>query len=179
MPVKINLLKNRHTLSEAEYQRERQYYRYALTGLTMAVVVTLAVSIWQFILTRQLNSLEETIGQSTQKLVGLAEANAKQIYLKSRLKLITAFLDDRTVARQSIQRVFSISVPGVSVSSATFESDSVLRIQATATDVLSFSNLVDYLQNDTDFFLQVVSRGVTRLQDGTYQMDLALTIPKG
>lgn len=179
MPVKINLLKNRHTLSEAEYQRERLYYRYAVTGLTIAVVITVAVSIWQFMLTRQLNSLEESIGQSSQKLVGLAEANAKQIYLKSRLKLITSFLDDRSVARQSVQRVFSISVPGVSVSSATFESDSVLRIQASAADVLSFSDLVDYLENEDEFFLQVVSRGVTRLQDGSYQMDLALTIPKG
>lgn len=179
MVVTINLIKNRHTLSEVEYQRERKYYRYATIGLVVAVVVTVAVSIWQFVLTRELKGLEESIGNSTKELAGLADANAKQIYLKSRLKLITSFLDDRSVARQALQRVFSITIPGVSVSGANFESESVLSIQITASDVISLSQFLDYLTNDNDFFIQSVSRGISRLQDGKYQMNVSLTIPKG
>lgn len=179
MAVTINLLKNRHTLSEAEYQRERNFYRYAMLSLVMVMVVTVAISIWQLVLSRELASLESSIGASTKELAGLSSANAKQIYLKSRLKLITAFLDDRSVARQALQRIFSINIPGVSVSGASFESESVLSVQATANDVLSLSQLIDYLTNDNDFFLQIVSRGITRLPDGKYQMDVSLTIPKG
>lgn len=179
MSVKINLLKKRHTLSETEYQKERTYFRYAMTTLVVAVVITVAISIWQFVLTRKLNGLETRLGVLTQQLVGLSEANAKQIYLKSRLKLITAFLDERTVARQAIQKVFSINIPGVTLASVNFESENVINVQATAENVVDFGNLIDYLNQDSGFFLQIVSRGVTRNQDGRYQMEVALTLPKG
>lgn len=178
MSIKINLLKNRHTLSEAEYQRELKYYKYSMIVAVAVVVITTAVSIWQFVLTRQLNSLEAKIGKSTQELLGLSEANAKQVYLKSRLKLITSFLNDRSIARQSLQRIFSIDIPGVSVSGARFESENVIHMQALAEDILAFTKLVDYFEQDSDFFIQVVSRGISRQQDGKYQMDLLLTIPK-
>jgi cytoskeletal protein RodZ len=179
MAVAINLLKNRHTLSEAEYQKERKYYSYTVMLAVFAVVVTVAVSVWQFVLTRQFNSLEKSIAKSAQELVGLSQANAKQIYLKSRLKLITSFLDERSIARQSLQRVFSLAIPGVSIHGANFESDSVLNVQLVADDILALTELTNYFETDNEFFLQVVNRGITRQQDGKYQMDVSLTIPKG
>ena len=178
MPIKINLIKNRHTLSEAEYQRERAYFRMATIAMAVVTVITLAVALWQFVLTTQLNSIESSVSKSTKQLQGLSQASAKQIYLKSRLKLITAFLDDRSVARQSLQNVFSISIPGVTITGASFESDNVLRISANAADVNVLTHLVDYLSTDDGFFLQAVSRGISRSADGTYQLEVALTIPK-
>ncbi len=179
MPVKINLLKNRHTLSEVEYRREAAYFRYAVMAAVFVVIITVAVSVWQFILTRQLNSLESEISKSSKELAGLTSANAKQIYLKSRLKLISDFLDDRSVARQSLQKIFSLSIPGVTVSGVRFDSEGTIDLQATAKDIISLSGLIDYLESENDFFLQVVSRGITRMQDGQYQMDVSLTIPRG
>lgn len=178
MPIKINLIKNRHTLSEAEYQRERTYFRMSLIAMAIVTVITLAAALWQFVLTTQLNSIETSVGKSTKQLQGLSQASAKQIYLKSRLKLITAFLDDRSVARQSLQNVFSIQIPGVAITGASFESDNILKISASASNVIVLSHLVDYLSTDDGFFLQAVSRGISRSPDGSYQMDLALTIPK-
>lgn len=178
MPVKINLLKNRHTLTEKEYQQEQKYYRYSIMVITVSVVVALILSGWQFILTRNLNSLEKQFAQYTKDLQGLAQANAKQLYLKSRLKLISNFMTERSVSRQALQKIFSLDLPGVSVSSATFEGDNTLHIQATAKDVIVFGQMVEYFSKDSGFFLQVVSKGVSRLEDGAYQMDLLLTLPK-
>lgn len=178
MAISINLLKNRHTLSEKEYKQEQSYFRYAMMATVLVVVITLAVSIWQFILTRQLDKVEQEITQSTSQMQTLSEANARQIYLKSRLRLITAFLDDRAVSRQALQSVFSIDLPDVIISGASFESDDVLKIQATARSVESFNALTEYVASGNDFFIQVVSEGVNRLQDGSYQMNLLLTIPK-
>jgi len=179
MPVNINLLKNRHTLSEADYQKERNYYKYSIVSMVVVVAVTLGVSIWQFVLTRQLNGIEEKITNSSKNLQNLSEASAMQIYLKSRLKLITAFLDEREVSRQALQRVFSVEIPGVIISGASFESDNVLKVQATATDALSLSQFVDYVSKGDEFFVQIISEGISRTQSGEYQMNLLLTIPKG
>lgn len=178
MPLKINLIKNRHTLSEKDYQRERTYFRYASIFAVTVTVITVAVSLWQFVLTRELSQIENSITTATQQLQGFAEANAKQIYLKSRLKLISSFLDDREVARQAIQKVFSIQIPGVSISGLSFETENTLDIQATAHDVLAFGQLIDYVSRDDGFFLQIISRNVTRNESGEYVMNLLLTIPK-
>lgn len=178
MSLKINLIKNRHTLSEKDYQKERAYFRYSLILSVVITVITVAVSLWQFLLTRELSQIEASITSSTQKLQGLAQANAKQIYLKSRLKLISGFLDDRAVSRQAIQKVFSIQIPDVSISGLTFESDNTLKVQATALNVQAFGQLIEYISKDSGFFLQILSQNVTRNDTGEYVMSMLLTIPK-
>jgi len=178
MALAVNLIKNRHSLSEKDYKREREVFRYSMVGLVIVVVITLAVSIWQFVLTTELNKVEVSITNSTKELQELSEANAMQVYLKSRLKLITSFLDDRSVSREALQRVFSLDIPGVDVVGASFESDTTISVQAKANDVISFERLIEYVSNENDFFIQVVSQNVTRSEDGAYQMDILLTIPK-
>jgi cytoskeletal protein RodZ len=178
MAIKVNLIKNRHTLSEAEYQKESQYYRWSIIAVVMVVVVTLAVSLWNFVLTYQMDTLEKQITSSNKQMQSLTEASAKQIYLKSRLKLITSFLDERTVSRQALQKVFSIDIPGINITAASFEGDNTLAVQATAQNAQNLSDMAHYFSSDDGFFLQVVSKAVTRLEDGSYQMDLLLTLPK-
>ncbi|KKU87886.1 MAG: hypothetical protein UY18_C0024G0010 [Microgenomates group bacterium GW2011_GWF2_47_9] len=179
MAIAINLLKNRHTLSERDYQKEQKYFQTALILVVVVVVLSLAVSIWRYLLIRRLSSVEVRAANATRQLAGLTTANASQVYLKSRLKLISSFLDDRTIARQAFQRVFSLDIPGAVVTSASFVDDTKLSMQVQASNVLTLSSVVDYFSEDTGFFIQVVSGGVTRQADGKYQVDLLLTIPKG
>jgi len=174
----INLLKNRHSLSEEAYKREQELYRYSIIGVIVMVVVAIAVVSYQFIIVAKLNRIEDGIAESTQELVGYKEANAQQIYLKSRLKLISSFLDSRSVSREAIQKIFSLSIPGVTVTGMNFESDNVLKTQFTARDVLVFEELVKYLSEDSDFFIQVVSKGVSRSPEGEYSLQALLTVPK-
>lgn len=176
--LSINLLKNRHTLSEREYQREQEMYKYSLIGLVVAVVVTLAVVSYQLILAGKLKKIEATIATATAQLAGYTDANAKQIYLKSRLKLISSFLDARSISREALQNVFSINIPGVVLSGVNFEADNVVSVNFTADDVLVMSGLLDYLQQDNGFFVQAVSEGITRSAEGKYQLQARLTIPE-
>ncbi|MFH2019722.1 MAG: hypothetical protein ABII80_03865 [bacterium] len=178
MVEKINFLKNTPTLSDQSYQKERDYFRYSIVGVIVVIVIMLGGFIWQYVLTRRFEETENRITEMNQQLIGLTEASAQQIYLKSRLKLIEQFLSDRTVSREAIQQVFSLTIPGVIVSGVSFEDDNTITLQTEADDVLSFANLVDYFSEDTRFFLQVVSKGVSRSDVGVYQMQLSLTLPQ-
>jgi hypothetical protein len=177
--IKTNLLKNRHTLSEKEYEQERKYLRYAIVSLIMVVVMVVALSIWNLVLAQGLSKTEKSITMVSKEMQGLTQASAQQIYLKSRLKLVTGFLADKSLTRESLQKVLSISIPGVHVGALTFESDSVLAVQYVSDSVSSLKGLLNYFENDTGYFLQAVSRGLTRAKDGSYQMSVALTLPKG
>lgn len=174
----INLLKNRHSLSEKDYLREQEIFRYSLIGLVSMVVVSIAIVSYQFVLTNKLNRVEKGIKKSTSELMEYTEANAKQIYLKSRLQLISSFLEARSVSREAIENIFSLTIPGVTVSSMSFESDNVIKTQFTAKDVLVLESLVNYLSEDKGFFIQAVSEGISRTQEGEYQLQVMLTVPK-
>lgn len=178
MSTTINFLKNIPTLSERDYKKEKVYLKYAIIGLIVVGIVMLAAFVWQIILVKRLETIEDRIETSNKQLIGLADANAQQIYLKSRLQLIKKSLSDRSIAREAVQKVFSLNIPGVTVSGAAFESGNLMQLQTKADDVLSFANLIDYLNQDSDFFLQTVSKGVSRSEDGEYQMEIVLTLPK-
>lgn len=176
--IRTNLLRNRPTLSEKEYRRERTWLRASVFSLVIVVVIVVALSVWNIILSQKIASVEAQIQKSSTDMQGYVDAGAQQIYLKSRLQLIMSFLQQRTVAREALQRVFSTSIPGTHVSSVSFTSDNMLAIQITADSALAFKAVSDYYQADTGYFIQVVSNGVSRAKDGTYQLSLNLTLPK-
>jgi len=178
MSTKVNFLKNIPTLSERDYNRERVYLSYAIVGAILTFVVMLAVIIWQLVLSSRYNKLAEKVTNINKQLSGLTEASAQQIYLKSRLQLVKQFLGERAASREAVQQVFSLSLPGVTISSVSFESENVISLQTTADNILSLVNLVDYFSYETNYFLQTVSSGIHRAETGEYQMELQLTIPK-
>lgn len=177
MAIAVNLLKNRRTLSEKEYQREQQFLRIAVLSLVIVMFITIALSIWNYLLSSRLTSIEAAITKSSKEMQNLTDANAQQVYLKSRLKLITAFLDDRTVSRESIQRVFSLNIPGATITSTTFLTDNVIAIQVSSNSVAVLNKVIAYYQSDSSYFMQVVSRGISRGKDGSYDLQLELTVP--
>lgn len=175
----VNLLKNRPTLSEKDYRREQTIFRLTVLSLVVVVFVTAALSIWNFLLSRKLGTIESSITKTSGEMKGLAEANAQQVYLKSRLKLISSFLDERSVSRESMQRVFSLAIPGATISAMSFISETVIGVQVVAQNIQTLNEVVTYYQTDSSFFSQVVSRGISRGKGGTYQLELEFTIPKG
>lgn len=177
--IKINLLKNRHTLSEKEYQQERKYLRYSVMGLIVVVVVVVSLSLWNFVLARNLANIETSITSASKEMQGLAKASAQQVYLKSRLQLVTKFLSEKTKTRESLQKIFSTNITGVHVSSVAFVSDNVLSVQYASDSTVSLNQLLSYYESDTGYFTQAVSRGLSRTKDGTYQMTVELTLPEG
>lgn len=179
MALSINLLKDKYALSEKDYQKEKRYLYYGVVAFVGATVVTLALGLWSIFLAGKLGKIETTITQATAELAGLTEANAEQVYLKSRLELITKFLDNRAVEREALQKVFSLSIPGVVVASVGFEDKGTLMVQMTASDVEALTQAIATFGESTDFFVQVVGRGVTKSQDGSYQVQISLTLPGG
>lgn len=177
--IKTNLLKNRRTLSEKDYKREREYLRYSVVAVVLVVIVTVALSVWNLVLTNQLKDTEAAIASSNKDMQGLTKASSQQIYLKSRLNLITGFLKDRSYARESLQKIFSSDIPGAHIGSVAFESDTILLVGYVSNDIVALDKLVSYFEQDTGYFTQVVSRGLAKNKDGSYQMTLALTLPKG
>lgn len=178
MAIAINLLKDKYSLSEKDYQKEKQYLQYSAVMFAFIFVVSTSMGLWSLFLSRRLSLAEADISRATAELANLADANAQQIYLKSRLNLITSFLSGRSVEREAMQKVFSIDIPGVVVSGAGFEGENTIRMQLTASNVESFAQAVDYLSKSSSFFTQVVSSGISRTQDSKYQMQILLTIPK-
>lgn len=177
--VKTNLLKNRQTLSEKDYQKERNFLRWAVTGLVVAVVAVVALSVWNLVLTSQLAGIEKALTAASKEMQGLSQASAQQVYLKSRLKLVTGFLAERSLTRESLQKIFLTSIPGSHVAGVAFEGESNLVVAYESDSALSLNELLKYYETDTGYFIQAVSKGLTRSKDGSYLMSLALTIPNG
>ena len=176
--VRTNLLKNRHTLSEKEYQRERNFLRQSMIGFIVVFVVLIGLSAWNFVLSSKLANIEKAITSSTKDMQGLIQASAKQVYLKSRLQLVTGFLADRSLVRESLQKIFAVNIAGTHVAGMTFESENTLAVTYEAESVSTLNDLIKYYETDTGYFVQAVSRGVNRSKEGKYQVALALTLPK-
>lgn len=177
--IRTNLLKRRQVLSEKDYQRERSALRWSVVGIVVVVVVIMAFSVWDFMLSRQLSGIQTDITNLNGQMQGLVTASAQQIYLKSRLSLVTRFLSDRSLVRDGLQRVFSTSIPGTHVSGVSFVAPTVMSLQVQANAITSLSNVLNYYQTDTGYFTQVVSRGMSRVKDGSYILSMELTLPVG
>lgn len=177
--IKTNLLKNRQTLSEKDYQQERKLLRYSIFGLILVIIAIVSMSMWSLVLSRQLSGIETKLLSATKEMQGLTQASAQQVYLKSRLKLVTGFLTDRSLTRESLQKIFATSIAGTHVTGVGFEEDNILNVQYTTDTVGALGKLLSYYQGDTEYFTQAISRGLTKNKDGTYLINLALTLPKG
>lgn len=177
--IRTNLLKNRQTLSEKDYQKEKTYLKWSVIGSVVVVVIVVALSAWNLVLTSQLSGIEGAVTATSKEMQGLVQASAQQVYLKSRLKLVTGFLADRSLARESLQKIFTTTIEGVHVSGVAFEEESILGVNYVANSPYALNQVLSYYQTDTGYFTQVVSRGLSRSKDGTYQLSLALTLPKG
>ena len=177
--IRTNLLKHRQVLSEKDYLHEREALRWSVFGLVVVMVVVVALSIWDFLLSRQLSGVERNLTSLNDQMKGLTTASAQQIYLKSRLKLVTGFLRDRSLVRNGLQQVFLTDIPGTHVAGVSFLTPTIMSLQIQASALGAFKNVLAYYQNETGYFTQVVSRGVSRDKDGTYQLLLELTLPSG
>jgi Tfp pilus assembly protein PilN len=177
--LQVNLLKNKRTLTEKDYQRERNYLRLSLVAGISVGVVVVALTLWNFFMKQKLTTVQGEIAQAAAELQAFTQANAEQLYLKSRLGLITEFLDDQSLARQALQELFAIVIPGVNIGSMEFLDGYTVRIQLTALDVSAFNAAIDYFKQENSFFSQVVSRGVSQDSEQNYQLTLDLSIAKG
>ncbi len=177
--VRTNLLKNRRTLSEKDFQKERDYFRYSVVAIIVVVILVTALSLWNLLLTRQMLTIEEATTAANREMQGLVQASAQQVYLISRLKYVTGFLADRSINREAMQKILSTTIPGTHVSGVSFEDDRNIEVQYSASESVALDLLLDYYQNDTEFFTQAASKGLSRDKDGVYQLSLGLTIPKG
>ncbi len=175
--MRVNLLKNRRVLSEKDYLREKKFLQGAVIGTIIVVFVTVAMAIWNFALSQRLNGIETEITQTSAQLQGLAEANAEQVYVKNRLGLIGNFLDEQAVARESLQKILALALPGVAIGGLTFESENEIVITVSAETQSALGAALSYYQDSESYFPQVVSQGVTRNMDGSYSIKLLLTLP--
>lgn len=175
--IRINLLKNRRVLSEKDYLREKKFLQISVVSLVIVFVITVAMAIWNFALSQRLLGIEESITEANKQMQGLATANAEQVYVKNRLSLIGGFLDDQSVARESLQQILALSLPGISIGGITFESESEVMVTVTAESVVALSSAIEYYKRDDAYFPQVVSQGMSRNKDGLYEMRLVLTLP--
>lgn len=176
-PMRINLLKNRRVLSEKDYLKEKKLLQIAVISLVVVLVVSLAMAIWNFGLSTRLARIEETIASANKQLQGLSTANAEQVYVKTRLTLIGKFLDEQAVARDSLQQILSLSLPGVVIGGIQFENPGEVRVTVSAESTEALKLALTYYEASEGYFPQVVSEGVSRASEGTYEMKLILTLP--
>lgn len=176
--VRTNLLKGRQTLSEKDYQREQTYLRSSISAMIVVVVGVVALSLWNFILSRQLSGIEQKIASASADMQGLSAASAKQIYLKSRLNLVTGFLNDRSDTREALQKILATNIPNTHIAGLDFIDEVTLGVQYVSDDIEALSQLLAYYQADTNYYTQAVSRGLTRDKNAGYQLSLVLTLPK-
>jgi hypothetical protein len=177
MALKINLLKKTRILSEAQYKLESRIFLGSLSVLGIILLLAMGLFSWQYFVSARLNNLENRIAQANGQLKGLETANVQQLYIKSRLQLVSSFLESRAETREALQRVFAIPIDGVNVSAINFETEQVLAMQMSANSIVSFDKAYEFLENDRDFFRQIVNKGVSRGQDGVYIISLELTLP--
>lgn len=179
MAVSVNLLKKTRVLTEKQYQIERKVLILGVMAFCM-VILTLAMTFaWQVIVSAQVKKIDKEIAELTIQNDKLKVANAQQIFIKSRLKLIGDFVSGRAQIREALQRVFALGTAGVTIAIASFTDKNALRIQATADTIGSFDEFYRYLEQDNGFFVRVVNRGTSGSVEGIYSIDLELTLPVG
>lgn len=175
--MRINLLKNRRVLTEKEYIREQSFLQWSVLGLVITFVLTVAMAIWTFILTSKLSGIESEIASANKQMQGLSEANAEQVFIKNRLDLIGNFLDDQAIARESVQQVLALAIPGVTIGGMKFDQANKIEVVVSANTPGSLSDVLAYYKQKENYFPQVISNGVTRDKDGQYQISLTLSMP--
>ncbi len=175
--MRVNLLKNRRVLSEKDYLREKKFLQSSIIGLVVIVFVTVAMAIWNLVLSQRLKGIEEKITKASSVMQGLSEANAEQVYVKNRLSLIGNFLDDQSIARESLQKVLSLSLPGVTIGGMSFLSENEISLSVSADSQPALKEAIAYYEQKDSYFPQVVSQGVSRSKEGKYEMKLVLTLP--
>ena len=175
--LKINLLKKRRAISEKEYLREKKLFIMALTGfLSLFLVMSVFFGLQMFNLW-QLKKVKAKVSKAEARLTDLKPVTQGQLYLRSRLDLVRDFLKSRVKGREAVERVFSLNLPGVVVASVSFGDKQILRMRLKATSAMALDEAFKWLEED-NFFLQAVNRGISRLEDGSYTMQLELTMPK-
>lgn len=177
--VRTNLLKYRHVLSEKDYQKEQNFLRLSISAMIIVVLVVIALSAWSYVLTGRLSKIEQSLTTTSKDLQNYSQASAQQIYLKSRLQLVTNFLENRSLTRESLQKILSTEFPGTHISSLDFKDETTLSVVYSMRDVASLDKLISYYSMDTSYYTQVVSNGLSRVRDGSYTLSLLLTLPKG
>ncbi len=177
--IRTNLLKGQSSLSDKDYLQEKALYRYAVLGLVASLIIVSGLAIWNFLATRTVSAVEEEVLSLSVELQSLTEASAKQVYSKSRIDLISDFLDSRAITREAMQNLLSTSIPGTYVAGVAFEGENNLSVSYVADSITTLSELLEYYSTDGGYFDQVVSRGLTRSKDGTYQASLSMSLPGG
>ncbi len=178
MALQVNLLKKSRVLSEKQYQLERKVFISSVIGFVLVVCITIAFFAWQVLVSVRVKQVDATITKVTAQLGGLQTASIQQLYAKTRLKMIGGLFATRATTREALQRVLSISMPGVTISSIAFEQSNLLKISVMADSLQSFDSIYKYFEGTKDFFTNVVNNGVSRSQDGSYIMTLSLYTPK-
>ena len=92
--------------------------------------------------------------------------------------MVTGFLSERSTTRESLQKVLSTEVVGSHVAGLTFEDDLVLGVDYVSDNITTLDDLLKFYQADTNYYTQVVSKGISRAKDGTYKLSLSLSLPK-
>lgn len=175
--MRVNLLKNRRVLSEKDYLREKKFLQGSVIGLVLVVFITIAMALWYFVLSQKLKGIEEEITKASSQMQGLSDANAEQVYVKNRLSLIGNFLDDQAIARESLQSVLALSLPGVTIGGMSFDKENEVTVTVSADSQGALKEALAYYKQADGFFPQVVSTGVSRNKEGKYEMKLTLTLP--
>ena len=177
MAIQINLLKKSTGLTEKQYVLERRIFVVSLVSFIFVVVLSALVFGWNLYTVRSVSSVEEKVSRKEAEFSELKDASYKQLYIKSRLKIIDEFFKDRVLIRESLKRVFSIDIDGVFISSVSFENNEVIGLQVVADDVLILDSVFDYFREEDSFFVQVVNNGTSRSDEGIYSMRLSMTLP--
>ncbi len=176
--LRINLLKKKRAISEAEYLKEKKIFVISLTlflGLFLIMCVFFGLQMFEL---WQLKKTKTQIEKAEMRLSDLKVITQNQLYLRSRLDLVEDFLNSRVKGREAIERVFSLKIPGVVVANVSFADNQILKLRLNAVSVIALEETFNWFKHD-DFFLQVVNRGVSKLENGHYTMQLELTMPKG
>lgn len=176
--IKTNLLKNRRSLSEKEYNQEKKYLQYSVVGLVLTVVVVAGISIWNFVLSSKLSNIEKSLTKVNQEMQGLVRASAEQIYLKSRLNLLTGFLSSRANTRKSLENVLNTEIPGTHISRLGFVDDVTLEVAYEASSSGDLATLLNYYEGDNGFFTEVINKGISKSDGKNYNLNLYLLLPK-
>ncbi len=175
--LKINFLKKRRAISEKEYLRERKLFVISLTGFLGLFVVMLVLFGLQFFNLWQIKKTKAKLDKAESKLAGLKEVSARQLYLRSRLDIVKDFLNSRVKSREAIEKIFSLDIPGVVVANVTFVDEQDIMASLEANSVIALSRAFEWFK-ESNFFIQVVNKGVSKLVNGSYTAQLILTIPR-
>lgn len=141
-----------------------------------------AVLAYRGILALRMNQVQKTIETTETRITQLKPLETKYYYIQNKLTLIRDFWDQRVDVRSILAHVGTIIPEMVAVNNIAYvESSSTVEMTTSTKDVFVAIEWLNRMEQEVkqNAYDKIAISGLTRATDGTYNLTISFSVPRG